>query len=83
MRGCFRTRLITIVLPSRQVYLLYKLLGGYRDRLETDYTVSVNEPREMADDAQQYIKDGFNLLKIKVGKDEIAKDIERIKAIPG
>ncbi|MBU6080082.1 MULTISPECIES: mandelate racemase/muconate lactonizing enzyme family protein [Allobacillus] len=60
---------------------LYKLLGGYRDRLETDYTVSVNEPREMADDAQQYIKDGFNLLKIKVGKDEIAKDIERIKAI--
>ncbi|MFC0015506.1 MULTISPECIES: mandelate racemase/muconate lactonizing enzyme family protein [Allobacillus] len=60
---------------------LYKLLGGYRDELETDYTVSVNEPSEMADDAQQYIEDGFNLLKIKVGKDEIAKDIERIKAI--
>lgn len=49
--------------------------------LETDYTVSVNEPEEMADDAEQYIKDGFRTLKVKVGKDSIDKDIERIRAI--
>ncbi|WP_173917205.1 dipeptide epimerase [Halobacillus sp. Marseille-Q1614] len=60
---------------------LYQLLGGYQNQLETDYTVSVNEPDEMASDAKQYIADGFNILKIKVGKDEIEKDIRRIKAV--
>ncbi|PKR77463.1 dipeptide epimerase [Halalkalibacillus sediminis] len=60
---------------------LYQLLGGYRDQLETDYTVSVNEPPEMAEDAQRYINQGFDALKIKVGKDLIEKDIERIQAI--
>jgi len=60
---------------------LYQYLGGYRESLETDYTVSVNEPEEMADDAVQYIKDGFDVLKIKVGKDDIQTDIERIKRI--
>ncbi|MGM8215750.1 dipeptide epimerase [Bacillaceae bacterium W0354] len=60
---------------------LYQLLGGYEDTIETDYTVSVNDPLEMAQDAEQYIENGFDVLKIKVGKDKIDKDIERIKAI--
>ncbi|MBP1948840.1 mandelate racemase/muconate lactonizing enzyme family protein [Virgibacillus litoralis] len=60
---------------------LSEFLGGYSSTIETDYTVSVNEPDEMADDAQQYIHDGFSILKVKVGKDKIEKDIERIKAI--
>lgn len=60
---------------------LYQFLGGYRDSLETDFTVSVNDPTEMADDAEQYIKDGFEVLKVKVGIGEIKDDIERIRAI--
>ncbi|KHE67955.1 mandelate racemase/muconate lactonizing enzyme family protein [Halobacillus sp. BBL2006] len=60
---------------------LYQLLGGYRNQMETDYTVSVNEPDEMADDAERYIQNGFNILKVKVGKDTIEKDIERILTI--
>ncbi|MGV2619680.1 UNVERIFIED_CONTAM: dipeptide epimerase [Halobacillus marinus] len=60
---------------------LYQFLGGAKRMLETDYTVSVNEPEEMADDAERYIKDGFRTLKVKVGKDSIDKDIERIRAI--
>lgn len=60
---------------------LYQLLGGYRDEIETDYTVSVNEPDEMASDAEQFIENGFNVLKIKVGKDDIDVDIKRIEAI--
>ncbi|GGD10540.1 mandelate racemase/muconate lactonizing enzyme family protein [Pontibacillus salipaludis] len=60
---------------------LYQLLGGYKSELETDYTVSVNDPEEMAADATQYIQEGFNVLKVKVGKDEIEKDIERIRKI--
>ncbi|MFD1018142.1 mandelate racemase/muconate lactonizing enzyme family protein [Thalassobacillus hwangdonensis] len=60
---------------------LHVFLGGYRDEIETDYTVSVNTPEEMAADAKAYINNGFNVLKVKVGKDQISTDIERIKAI--
>ncbi|WP_438433144.1 dipeptide epimerase [Gorillibacterium sp. sgz500922] len=60
---------------------LYQLLGGYKDRLETDFTVSVNSPDEMGADASRYVAAGFNVLKIKVGKDGIAEDLERIKEI--
>lgn len=60
---------------------LYQYLGGYRDQLETDYTVSVNRPLEMAEDAKQYAAEGFRTLKIKVGKDDIDTDIQRIKRI--
>jgi L-Ala-D/L-Glu epimerase len=60
---------------------LYQFLGGYRDQLETDYTVSVNSPKEMGEDAATYLKQGFHVLKIKVGKDNIADDILRIQEI--
>ncbi|MGI8313884.1 mandelate racemase/muconate lactonizing enzyme family protein [Halobacillus mangrovi] len=60
---------------------LYQLLGGYNKAMETDYTVSVNEPDEMADDAERYVQNGFKILKVKVGKDTIEKDIERILTI--
>ncbi len=60
---------------------LYQYLGGYRHQLETDYTVSVNRPLEMAEDAKQYAAEGFQTLKVKVGKDDIHTDIQRIKRI--
>lgn len=59
---------------------LYKLLGGYRSEIETDITISVNEPEEMAKDALEAVKLGYKTLKIKVGKDSL-KDIERMKEI--
>ena len=60
---------------------LYQFLGGYRDQLETDCTVSVNDPREMVEDASRYVAEGFTVLKVKVGKDEPARDLERLKLI--
>ena len=60
---------------------LYQLLGGYRQEIETDFTVSVNDAAEMADDAERYIADGFDVLKVKVGIGEMSEDIARIKAI--
>lgn len=60
---------------------LYQFLGGYRSEFATDYTVSVNEPAEMAEDASQFIQDGFYTLKIKVGTGSIQLDLERIKAV--
>jgi len=60
---------------------LVEFLGGFRKSIETNFTVSVNSPLEMADDAERYISDGFNVLKIKVGIDDIQQDIERITEI--
>ena len=59
---------------------LYKMLGGYQKQIITDITISVNSPREMAEDSVDAIKRGFKTLKIKVGKDA-AMDLERMKAI--
>lgn len=59
---------------------LHKLWGGYRDKLQTDLTISVNEPEQMAMDSVEAIHLGYQTLKVKVGKDSL-RDIERIKAI--
>ena len=59
---------------------LYKYLGGYRDKVETDITISINEPEEMAADAAEVVKQGFSALKLKVGIDA-EKDVQRVKAI--
>lgn len=60
---------------------LYQFLGGAKKELETDFTVSVNGPEEMGDDAVSYIQKGFNVLKVKVGAYDISMDIERMKEI--
>jgi o-succinylbenzoate synthase len=60
---------------------LYQFLGGHKQELETDFTVSVNGPEEMGDDAVSYIEQGFNVLKVKVGKDDIDTDLERIREV--
>jgi L-Ala-D/L-Glu epimerase len=59
---------------------LYKILGGYRNEITTDITISVNEIDQMVQDSIKAIDGGFNILKIKVGK-EAEKDIERISEI--
>ena len=59
---------------------LYKILGGYRNEITTDITISVNNIDQMVLDSIKAINEGFNILKIKVGK-EVEKDIERIYEI--
>lgn len=59
---------------------LYKILGGYRNEIATDITISVNNIDQMVQDSIKAVKEGFNILKIKVGK-EGEKDIERIAEI--
>ncbi len=59
---------------------LYQVLGGCKGEVETDLTISVNETEEMVKDSLLAIRQGFRILKIKVGK-EGQKDVERIKAI--
>lgn len=59
---------------------LYKLFGGADKELESDITISVNPPEEMAEDAIAYVKRGYNILKTKVGVDS-ELDIVRVKKI--
>lgn len=59
---------------------VYKLLGGARKKIITDITISVNPPEEMARDAVNAIKRGYDTLKVKVGVDPTL-DIARLKAI--
>ena len=59
---------------------LYKLLGGGDNVITTDITISVDYIDKMVEDALAAIDQGFETLKVKVGKDP-ALDIERIKAI--
>lgn len=59
---------------------LYKLLGGAKKEIETDITISVNPIDEMVADSLDAVKQGFNVLKVKVGKEGKA-DVERIAAI--
>jgi o-succinylbenzoate synthase len=56
---------------------LYRFLGGEHRRLSTYITISLNSPEVMAHDAQEAYRDGFHLLKIKVGSDD-GKDLQRI-----
>ena len=59
---------------------LYKYLGGYRNKVETDITISINEPEEMEADAVSACRKGFSALKLKVGIDA-EKDVERVRRI--
>ncbi|MEM2103073.1 MAG: dipeptide epimerase, partial [Candidatus Bathyarchaeia archaeon] len=58
----------------------WRLLGGFRDRVLTDITLSIKAPKEMAKDAVKAVKMGFKALKVKVGVDP-KEDVERIKLI--
>lgn len=59
---------------------LYRLLGGYRTSFETDITISVNPVPQMVADSLAAVKDGYRILKVKVGKEGMA-DIPRIAEI--
>ncbi len=59
---------------------LYKLLGGYRQDITTDLTISINDPEEMVEDSLAAVTAGYTELKLKVGTDA-ALDIKRVQAI--
>ncbi|UOR10815.1 dipeptide epimerase [Halobacillus amylolyticus] len=59
---------------------LYGLLGGKINSLETDMTVSIDEPEIMYEAAQKRVAEGFNVLKIKVGNDQ-KLDLRRIEKV--
>jgi L-alanine-DL-glutamate epimerase-like enolase superfamily enzyme len=59
---------------------LYKLLGGYRDKIETSVTIGLNPVDIMVEKAKSIVSQGFTCLKVKCGMDA-DQDIESILAI--
>ena len=59
---------------------VYRMLGGSVRTIETDLTISVNPPEEMARDARDAVERGYDTLKIKVGIDP-SLDVARLSAV--
>jgi L-alanine-DL-glutamate epimerase-like enolase superfamily enzyme len=57
------------------------LLGSSTHRVATDVTLSAGSPAELAEVATARVKDGFGVLKMKVGTDAAA-DVERVTVPP-
>lgn len=59
---------------------LYSYLGGRRDRMPTDMTISIMDTQSAVARATRWVQVGFRALKIKVGRDW-KTDAKRVKAI--
>ncbi len=60
---------------------LYKLLGGAKTSLKTDITISLNDEKEMVKDSVKAVENGFNILKVKVGKQGSLQDANTMEQI--
>jgi o-succinylbenzoate synthase len=56
---------------------LWKLLGGYKDKISTSITIGILAVSDTIKQAKEYIARGYNSLKIKGGKN-VDDDIERV-----
>jgi L-alanine-DL-glutamate epimerase-like enolase superfamily enzyme len=59
---------------------LYRLLGGYRHRIQTSITLSLLPLKETVELAQERARQGFRILKLKGGLDP-ENDVERVRAV--
>jgi L-Ala-D/L-Glu epimerase len=59
---------------------LYRILGGYRNRIQTSVTIPILSFDESIDLARRCASMGFRILKIKGGLDP-AEDVRRVQAI--
>jgi len=59
---------------------LYQLLGGYRSSIPTSVTIGILPVDDTLMKADQFVEDGFFILKIKGGLD-VEEDIQKLKLI--
>lgn len=55
-------------------------LNGHAKRMETDLTIGIGDPDEMAAVAKDYVARGVGIIKIKLGKDA-RTDVDRVRKI--
>jgi L-alanine-DL-glutamate epimerase-like enolase superfamily enzyme len=59
---------------------LYRILGGYRDRIQTSVTIPLSSVNESVQMARDRASQGFRMLKIKGGENP-DEDVQRVEAI--
>ena len=59
---------------------LYRLLGGYRNRIQTSVTIGIAPVKETVELARARARQGFRILKVKGGLDP-DEDVRRVRAI--
>jgi len=59
---------------------LHRMLGGYRDRIQTSITISLGTIEETVELARDRVRQGFRILKIKGGLDPDL-DVRRVRAV--
>ncbi len=59
---------------------LYKFLGGEAKQMETDLTIGIDTPEKMAATAIDFVNNGVNIIKVKLGHGA-ENDIQRVKKI--
>ena len=59
---------------------LHRLLGGYRNRIQTSITINVGSVREAVKTALERAQQGFRILKIKGGLSP-GEDVRRVQAV--
>jgi L-alanine-DL-glutamate epimerase-like enolase superfamily enzyme len=59
---------------------IYKLLGGFREKIKTSITIGILPVADTVKYATDFVSQGFSILKIKGGVD-VNEDIERMKKV--
>jgi L-Ala-D/L-Glu epimerase len=59
---------------------LYQFLGGTTKDIESDLTIGIDSPENMAATAVEFKEKGVNMIKVKLGKD-YKEDVKRMAAI--
>lgn len=59
---------------------LYRILGGYRNRIQTSVTIPIGSVKETVNTACARARQGFRILKIKGGLDP-GEDVHRVQAV--
>ena len=62
---------------------VYKLLGGHRDRVPgygSGGGISLTK-EELVEEQMSYVTEGYNAVKMKVGRRDAREDVERVKAV--
>lgn len=59
---------------------LWKLLGGFRDRIRTSVTIGILPEQETVIEASRRVAEGFRCLKLKGGRD-VEVDIARVRKV--
>ncbi len=59
---------------------LFQFLGGKKKTIESDLTIGIGTPEQMAATAREFVANAVNMIKVKLGK-KPEEDIERIRRI--